>query len=974
MTSILDPDRHRFDRSAYERPNFKYRCGRAANWGKPCMRGPNPDGGCGGTAACNPVMNKNGRHECRRSAIAGGPCENGPQPDGKCSINQPPCKPRRSMRGIRCRLGLLALGLVMAFIGGFMGLSENSLGGLNWANPGPLVSSHAGFITVDDCKMCHAPHNSGASGWLEAFFTPADVTSQCTNCHSFDGPALLAHNRTNPDRPDMEETSCLMCHTEHKGETASIVEHSDVQCASCHKKKFSSFSNAHPKFSDRFPYDRRTAIKFDHGSHFAKHFTDKRFVERAPGTCLTCHSQEPNQRSLVRAGFENGCGACHDDQIAKRELVLLRLPEFLENTIDRDSVIDACGPIFDEFGALTQPATIEQALIEQKRRVAVATFTSLLAAGGDAGWMSTLQSAGAGVVLAAVSDDALIAELAAGLTSAVDLLIAHEDKIETAFDVIIRDEAGVEREVFRNGDYMVIEIPPASRGRFINIDYFMSDGQVLHMYPNAMASDNFVAAGKSLTLGVPEIGRQAWQVGPPYGDDLLVIVATDKRLHDDERPMVEKTPGYLAFLERQLSESETGAGAAIQYRVVSTAKDEAAAAAIVSRRRQNEARLAEVARLAEEARQAEETRLAEKAQALLAEEERLAEEAQALSIEGGRLAEKAQALLAEEDRLAEKAQALLAEEERLDEVARLAEEAEEEAEEDEDENEDEEEEEFESISTEEKSIIGAYLLDVAADDLDEYSEPMQELILAMVEEGFAPLAEIIDERADRPVSSRLLAGLNPETMKRLACAWAANLEYELPAEPSMGGWYGDYLELRYRPTGHGDTVSMDWINFGLAIAQDAEDDDSGERAVALRDSLISPKNGVGACTKCHSVNAAAADENIITVGWRARDVVKSERNFTFSHSVHLNLLDARNTGVGQADQGCRACHVVDLKADFAAGYGDFDPQSYASNFKAIEKETCTDCHSKGNVREGCQLCHDYHRGPIFQIRISNNEF
>lgn len=663
MTSILDPDRHRFDRSAYERPNYKYRCGRGAAWGKPCMRGPKPDGSCGGTSACNTIKNKNGRYECRRSAIAGGPCESGPLPDGRCSIIQPPCMPRRSLRGIRGRLCLLALGVVLAFIGGFNALSEDSFAGLNWATPGPLTANHAGFITADDCKLCHAAHNSGVEGWFTALFAPANLTAKCTSCHSFDGPARLAHNQANPERPDLGETSCMMCHTEHKGETASIIEHDDVQCASCHKKQFSSFSRAHPKFPERFPYDRRTAIKFDHGSHFAKHFTDARYAEKAPETCLSCHSQDPNERSLVRAGYESSCAACHSDQIAKRELVVLRLPEFTENIIDLDRVVEACGPTIEAF----------------------------------------------------------------------EILI---EKVEAL-------EAGDEPE------------------------------------------------------------------------------------------------------------------------------------------------------------------------------------------------------------------------------------------------EDEEEDEFESVSIDEKSIIGAYLLDVAVDDPDSYNIPMQELILAMAEEGVSPLAELVDDRAGREVARRLLAGLNPEVVKRLACAWAANLEYEMPAEASLGGWYGDFVELRYRPTGHNDAVSRNWIEFGLASAQitpgDEEGDDEegdgeqGDRAIELRDSLISPKEGVGACAKCHSVNADADDENNLSMGWRARDVKDSGRNFQFTHGVHINLLDARMTEISQSGQGCRVCHILDKQADFASGYGDFDPQSYQSNFLAIDKETCTDCHSKGNVREGCQLCHDYHRGPFFKIRISNNE-
>ena len=565
-------------------------------------------------------------------------------PDGTCALCQPPCTPRRSLRGIRGRLGLLALGLVLALVLGLSGISNGRIGGISSWNPGPLTTGHARFIAAGDCTVCHAQHNTGPTNWIAAVFNESDITGKCTKCHTFAGLDRQAHNRLNPGRPNIGETTCQMCHTEHKGKFANIVEISDVQCATCHETKFSSFSSNHPAFGKSFPYFSRTAIKFDHGSHFAKHFADARFAERAPETCLTCHSQSPNQRAMVRSGFEKTCEACHGGQMARRELVLLRLPEFEENNIDRDSVIDACGPIFDE----------------------------------------------------------------------------------------------------------------------------------------------------------------------------------------DEEDVAE------------------------------------------------------------------------------------------------------------------------------------------------DEEEDEDDEEFESVSMEESSIIGAFLLGVVADDPDEYTKPMQEFILAMVEGGLEPVAEMIDEHSDQPISSKLLAGLNPESVKRVACAWAANLEYELPADATMGGWYGDYLELRYRPQGHGDAVARSWIEFSIAAAQDAEDDDAGERVTALRDSMLNPKEGVGGCIKCHAVSTYDEDKDDLAVEWRARDVEHSSQNLNFSHGIHLRLLDATAAELDDSQKGCRWCHVLDPEANFASGYTDFDTHSYTSNFKAIAKETCADCHSEGNVREDCQLCHDYHREPSFNIRISSH--
>jgi formate-dependent nitrite reductase cytochrome c552 subunit len=185
-------------------------------------------------------------------------------------------------------------------------------------------------------------------------FTASENTANCISCHTFGGPVRTAHNAVVTEGSNLGDVSCEMCHTEHKGAPADIVEINNVQCASCHKDKFTSFSRGYPAFSDRFPYFRRTAIRFDHASHFAKHFADQRFTDRAPPTCAACHGASTDKRSLVRAGFEKTCAACHGNQMAQRELVLLRLPEFPEPGIDRESVLDACGPTPDEIEKLIE--------------------------------------------------------------------------------------------------------------------------------------------------------------------------------------------------------------------------------------------------------------------------------------------------------------------------------------------------------------------------------------------------------------------------------------------------------------------------------------------------------------------------------------------------------------------------------------------------------------------------------------------
>src|SRR5277367_6473905 len=121
-------------RSPYERPTAARRCGRAALWGKPCARGPNADGTCGGTVECAPVLD-NDRWECRRPLAAGGPCDDGPEPNGDCCMSRLPCRPRGTLRILRGRIAALALLLPIVLIAATFTLDGDSAAPVNSLSP-----------------------------------------------------------------------------------------------------------------------------------------------------------------------------------------------------------------------------------------------------------------------------------------------------------------------------------------------------------------------------------------------------------------------------------------------------------------------------------------------------------------------------------------------------------------------------------------------------------------------------------------------------------------------------------------------------------------------------------------------------------------------------------------------------------------------------------------------------------------------
>lgn len=341
----MDAERFRHDRSAYERPNLAYRCGRAAEWGAPCARGANADGSCGGTADCAPFQNATTqRWECRRSSAAGGPCEEGPGSDGSCAHRRQACRPRPTLRRWRGRLTWLAVLTVVVLIAAAFNLKSGSDATFSAINPGNLSGIHARFTAEQGCGACHEAHDGSALRWITAAFRTESISTQCITCHSFGGPERAPHNLSATPIGIPEQVRCTACHTEHRGLTAKTTTITDSQCNTCHDVKFTSFGKDHPPFGKDFPYRLRTSIQFDHATHFGKHFGANPIGAPREG-CISCHDVERGTWAIPIRGFE-GCSLCHTQKIVDHDIVAVAMPElspaqFL--ALGNDALIRACG-------------------------------------------------------------------------------------------------------------------------------------------------------------------------------------------------------------------------------------------------------------------------------------------------------------------------------------------------------------------------------------------------------------------------------------------------------------------------------------------------------------------------------------------------------------------------------------------------------------------------------------------------------
>ena len=85
-----------------------------------------------------------------------------------------------------------------------------------------------------------------------------------------------------------------------------------------------------------------------------------------------------------------------------------------------------------------------------------------------------------------------------------------------------------------DGDRIMPRVTMADFAGELRVDYLGHDGSVVHLYPTAADPAQHIAArpsarltpGAQLSIGDAGPGRPIWEVGPPYGTDMIIAVAS----------------------------------------------------------------------------------------------------------------------------------------------------------------------------------------------------------------------------------------------------------------------------------------------------------------------------------------------------------------------------------------------------------------------------------------------------------------
>jgi hypothetical protein len=112
--------------------------------------------------------------------------------------------------------------------------------------------------------------------------------------------------------------------------------------------------------------------------------------------------------------------------------------------------------------------------------------------------------------------------------------------------------------VYRDGDYLVVHASaPAGPPVHLYVDYVDPGGDVVHLLPNPVVPETMVEGGSEVQLGVETAeapaGARTYKLGEPYGQAVILVLASAAPLFPNLREEVESAASYLAALDQTLA-------------------------------------------------------------------------------------------------------------------------------------------------------------------------------------------------------------------------------------------------------------------------------------------------------------------------------------------------------------------------------------------------------------------------------------
>ncbi len=109
--------------------------------------------------------------------------------------------------------------------------------------------------------------------------------------------------------------------------------------------------------------------------------------------------------------------------------------------------------------------------------------------------------------------------------------------------------------IFVEGELLRLDVSAPLYRSYLYVDYYFHDGYVVHLLPDQRSGPVRLDAGEWSSLG--EGGE--WVVSPPFGQEMIAVIASPVPMFADIRQGHESDGDYLAALNERLTADSTGA-------------------------------------------------------------------------------------------------------------------------------------------------------------------------------------------------------------------------------------------------------------------------------------------------------------------------------------------------------------------------------------------------------------------------------
>ncbi|MBV8165759.1 MAG: DUF4384 domain-containing protein [Alphaproteobacteria bacterium] len=121
--------------------------------------------------------------------------------------------------------------------------------------------------------------------------------------------------------------------------------------------------------------------------------------------------------------------------------------------------------------------------------------------------------------------------------------------------------------IYHEGEALIVSATVnATAESYLYVDYFDTDGRVVHMLPTALRPNNRLAGGARIALGAePDKAghnERVYVISPPFGTGMVIALSSLRPLFPEPRPEQEDARSYLAALAGALVRDPVGAGSA----------------------------------------------------------------------------------------------------------------------------------------------------------------------------------------------------------------------------------------------------------------------------------------------------------------------------------------------------------------------------------------------------------------------------